>query len=86
MSSESGSKNGTMEAMSNEGPHISDYEQKSEILWNEVSQKTKVQHIEYNFFKRLNLTCKKKKTEKEECNFRAHAYDIYLVSLSGLKY
>lgn len=39
MSSESGSKNGTMEAMSNEGPHISDYEQKSEMLWNEVPKK-----------------------------------------------
>lgn len=30
--------------------------------------------------------CKKKKTEKEECNFRAHARDTYLISLSGLKY
>lgn len=49
-------------------------------------KKTKVQHIKYNFFKRLNLMCKKKKTEKEECNFRAHARDTYLISLSGLKY
>lgn len=32
VSSDSGSKNGIMEAMSNEGLHIRDYEQKSETL------------------------------------------------------
>jgi hypothetical protein len=41
VSSESESKNGTMEAMSNEGPHIRDYKQKSEMLWNEGIQKSR---------------------------------------------
>lgn len=41
MSSESGSKKGTTEAMSNEGPHIRDYEQKSDRSGHEASAKRK---------------------------------------------
>ena len=50
-----------MEAMSNEGPHMRDYEQKSEMLWNEAPKTLKHNIPEHNFFKRLNLTCQKKK-------------------------
>lgn len=45
VASDSGSKNGMMEAMSNEGPHMRDYEQKSEMLWDESTQT----QTEYNF-------------------------------------
>lgn len=43
-----------MEAMSNEGPHIRDYEQKSERLWNEVPQNLEHNIWEYNIFKKKN--------------------------------
>lgn len=61
-----------MEAMSNEGPHIRDYEQKSEMLWNEASKKLK-HNIQYNIlFKKTNIPCQKKKKrkrkQKDECN------------------
>lgn len=81
MSSESGSKNGIMEAMSNEGPHMRDYEQKSEMLWNEAPKKLK-HNIQNTVFKKNKSHLTKK---KKECNFRAHAY-IYLVSLIRPKY
>ena len=58
-----------MEAMSNEGPHIRDYEQKSEMLWNEAPKKLKHNIPEHNL-KKKNLTSQKK---KKTCNFRAHA-------------
>lgn len=41
-----------MEAMSNEGPHIRDYEQKSEKLWNEAPQNLEQNIWEYNIFKK----------------------------------
>lgn len=60
MSSESGSKNGIMEAMSNEGPHMRDYEQKSEMLWNEAPKKLK-HNIQNTVFKKNKSHLPKKK-------------------------
>lgn len=53
------------EAMSNEGPHMRDYEQKSEMLWNEAPKTLKHNIPEHNFLKRLNLTCQKKKKKMQ---------------------
>jgi hypothetical protein len=50
VSSESGSKNGIMEATSNEGLQMRDYEEKDERLWNEASQ-MKTQHTAYSLSK-----------------------------------
>lgn len=39
------------------------------------------------FFKKTKSHLpKKKKTGKEECNLKAHAYDTYFISPSGLHY
>lgn len=53
-----------MELTSNEGPQMRDYEQKSEILWNEASQ-IKIQHTA--FFKMIKSHFDKK---ERKCNLR----------------
>lgn len=64
-----------MEAMSNEGPHIRDYEQKSEMLWNEAPKKLKHNIPEHNFLKKISLVKKRKK----------HAILEHMLALSGLR-
>lgn len=64
MSSESGSKDGIMEAMSNEGPHIRDYGQKSEILWNESA--TRVKHNIYKTTEKTHIKSHLWKKKKKQ--------------------
>lgn len=62
-----------MEAMSNEGPHIRDYEQKSEMLWNEAPQSLK-----HNIYSTISLKdYKPHMQEKKNRNFRAQASATY---------
>lgn len=83
VSSESSSRNGIMELTSNEGPQMRDYEQKSEILWNEASQ-IKTQHTAS--FKMIKSHFDTKKEENAILEDRNWPWNTCTELLNNLKF